>query len=195
MTLGNLQSNLFSTISTGSTFAYGDRSDLRDRKSGFDFRLHVPGLSRYLTLYADSYADDEPNPLDAPRRVVWHPGMYVARFPFFTHADFRLRSRVPKNSPKMKMGLVSSSTTNTGMRTQIRVFSLATLWGGMLEPWKGGLGIGSPLEAVLREAFGRQKEVISFYLAAAQFRMQLRLGTSFSRRIGRLKYSVSTSGS
>lgn len=89
MTLGNLQSNLFSTISTGSTFAYGDRSDPGDRKSGFDFRLHVPGLSRYLTLYADSYADDEPNPLDAPRRVMWHPGMYVARLPFFTHADFR----------------------------------------------------------------------------------------------------------
>jgi hypothetical protein len=45
MTFGSLKDNLFSANSTGSNFAYGDRSDPGDRKSGFDFRLHVPGLS------------------------------------------------------------------------------------------------------------------------------------------------------
>jgi hypothetical protein len=89
MTLHSLKDNLFSSDSTGSTFAYGDRDDPGDRKSAFDFRLHVPGLSHYLTIYADSYADDEPNPLDAPRRVAWNPGVYLARLPYAPHADLR----------------------------------------------------------------------------------------------------------
>lgn len=89
MTLGSLKNNLFSSTSTGTTYAYGDRADPGDRKSGFDFRLHVPGLSNYLTLYADAYADDELNPIDAPRRVAWQPGLYLARLPWQPHMDFR----------------------------------------------------------------------------------------------------------
>ena len=89
ITLGSLKDNLFSSNSTGSNFAYGDRRDPGDRKSAFDFRMHVPGLSEYVTIYADSYADDELNPLDAPRRVVWNPGIYLARVPWLPQADLR----------------------------------------------------------------------------------------------------------
>ena len=89
MTLRGLKDNLFSSNSTGTNFQYGDRSDPGDRKAAFDFRLHVPGLTRYLTMYADSYADDELSPLNAPRRVVWNPGLYLARLPYLPHADFR----------------------------------------------------------------------------------------------------------
>ncbi len=42
-----------------------------------------------MTLYADSYADDELSPIDAPRRVVWHPGIYLARIPRISRADLR----------------------------------------------------------------------------------------------------------
>ena len=90
MTLRTLGRNLFSSGSTGTNFAYGDRADPGDRKSGFDFRLHLPGFSRLITLYADSYADDEPIPVDAPRRVAWHPGIYLARLPKLPHADLRI---------------------------------------------------------------------------------------------------------
>ena len=90
MTLRSLKDNLFSSASTGSTFAYGDRTDPGDRKSGFDFRLHVPGLAKLVTVYADSYADDEVSPLAAPRRVMWSPGIYVARVPGLPHMDLRL---------------------------------------------------------------------------------------------------------
>lgn len=89
MTLGNLKNNLFSTYSPNAGI-YGDRGDPGDRKSGFDFRLHVPGLSDLVTIYADGYADDELNPIDAPRRVPWAPGIYVARLPKLPHMDFRL---------------------------------------------------------------------------------------------------------
>lgn len=90
MTLGSLKDNLFSSNSTGATFAYGDRTDPGDRKSDFDFRLHLPGLEQFVTIYADAYADDELNPIDAPRRVAWQPGIYVSRLPNLPHADFRL---------------------------------------------------------------------------------------------------------
>jgi hypothetical protein len=89
MTLHTLRQNLFSFNSTGNG-VYGDRTDPGDRKSGFDFRLHVPGLGQRLTLYADSYADDEPSPVDAPRRAAWSPGIYLARIPYLPHADLRL---------------------------------------------------------------------------------------------------------
>ncbi len=89
ITAGSLKDNFFSASSTGTNFAYGDRADPGDRKSGFDFRLHVPGLSNVLTIYADGYADDELNPMDAPRRVAWQPGVYLARLPVVTHADLR----------------------------------------------------------------------------------------------------------
>ena len=92
MTLGNLGRNLFSTASTGCGFGYEDRCDPGDRKSAFDFRLHVPGMSNYVTIYADSYADDEVSPIDAPRRVVWSPGLYVARLPVLPHMDFRVEA-------------------------------------------------------------------------------------------------------
>ena len=93
MTLGSLKRNLFSSASTGSgDFGYGDRTDPGDRKSAFDFRLHVPGLRNYVTLYADSYADDELSPVDAPRRVVWSPGVYLARLPLLSHMDLRVEA-------------------------------------------------------------------------------------------------------
>ncbi len=93
MTLGSLRRNLFSTASTGTVFSssypYGDRTDPGDRKSGFDFNLHVPGLRQWVTLYADAYADDELNPIDAPRRVAWSPGIYVSHFPYLPKVDLR----------------------------------------------------------------------------------------------------------
>ncbi len=45
MTLESLKRNLFSFNATGGQF-YGARNDPGDRKSGFDFRLHVPGSAQ-----------------------------------------------------------------------------------------------------------------------------------------------------
>jgi hypothetical protein len=91
MTLHSLKANLFSVSSTGAG-SYASRDDPGDRKSGFDFRLHVPGVNKLITIYADAYADDELNPIDAPRRVVWSPGVYFARLPYLPHADLRLEA-------------------------------------------------------------------------------------------------------
>ena len=66
--------------------------DPGDRHSGFDFRWRVPGLRNYVTLYSDSYADDEPNPIDAPHRSAWGPGIDFTKIPRIRHLDLRVES-------------------------------------------------------------------------------------------------------
>jgi hypothetical protein len=89
MTLHSLKDNLFSANSTSNgTYQYGDRSDPGDRKSDFDMRLHVPYTNHIVTIYAD----DELNPIDAPRRVIWSPGIYLSRLPYLPKADLRVEA-------------------------------------------------------------------------------------------------------
>jgi hypothetical protein len=93
MTLHSLKDNLFSVNSTSTgNYQYGDRSDPGDRKSDFDMRLHVPYTNNIVTIYADAYADDELNPIDAPRRVIWSPGVYFSRLPYLPKADLRVEA-------------------------------------------------------------------------------------------------------
>jgi hypothetical protein len=66
--------------------------DPGDRHSDFDFRWRLPGLRHYVTLYSDSYSDDEPNPIDAPRRSAWGPGIYFTQIPKLRHLDLRVES-------------------------------------------------------------------------------------------------------
>lgn len=97
ITLHSFKTNIFSFNSTGDFTGeagspYGDREDPGDRKSNFDFRYRIPGLRKVVTIYADAYSDDDPSPIDAPRRAVWNPGVYFARLPFLPHMDLRVES-------------------------------------------------------------------------------------------------------
>jgi membrane-associated phospholipid phosphatase len=97
ITLHSFKENVFSFNSTGSYVGngaapYGDRNDPGDRKSNFDFRYKLPFLRKIVTLYADGYSDDDPSPIDAPRRAVWNPGIYFARLPFLPHMDLRVEA-------------------------------------------------------------------------------------------------------
>jgi hypothetical protein len=99
ITFHSFKANVFSFNSTGGgggggggSAGYGDRDDPGDRKSNFDFRYRLPFLSRIVTLYADAYSDDDPSPIDAPRRAIWNPGIYFARLPFLSHMDLRVEA-------------------------------------------------------------------------------------------------------
>lgn len=91
LTLASFVRSFVSFSSTGST-TFGSANDPGDRRSGFDFRWHVPKLRRYVTVYSDSLADDEPNPLDAPRRSAWGPGVYVSQLPGIRNLDVRFET-------------------------------------------------------------------------------------------------------
>jgi hypothetical protein len=97
ITFHTFKQNVFSFNSTGSggcggCIGYGDRDDPGDRKSNFDFSYRLPFLSRIITLYADAYSDDDPSPIDAPRRAIWNPGIYFARLPLLPHMDLRIEA-------------------------------------------------------------------------------------------------------
>lgn len=143
MTLRSLFSNFTSTSSTGTDFGYGDRADPGDRKSGFDFRLHLPRLGHAVTLYADSYADDELSPLAAPRRVMWSPGIYFARFPGLPHVDLRLEMATSEELSQDEGGLrflintqYRDSNTNKGFLLGNAVGRDARVFEGRLGYWK-----------------------------------------------------------
>ncbi|HEX4227608.1 MAG TPA: capsule assembly Wzi family protein [Bryobacteraceae bacterium] len=91
LTTGSVLRSFFGTSSTGST-AYGSANDPGDRRSGFDFLWRLPGLRRLVSIYSDSLADDEPNPLDSPRRSAWAPGIYFSQLPGLRRMDLRFET-------------------------------------------------------------------------------------------------------
>lgn len=91
LTTASILRSFFSTSSTGGT-ASGSSKDPGDRRSGFDFAWRVPGLRRFVTIYSDSLADDEPNPLDSPRRSAWAPGVYLSQLPGLRRMDLRFET-------------------------------------------------------------------------------------------------------
>ena len=80
----------FFSLSAPSPSVKDSSADPGARFSNFDFDYRLPGLRNWVTLYADSFAHDEVNPIDAPRRSAVHPGIYLARFPGLEHLDLRV---------------------------------------------------------------------------------------------------------
>ncbi len=91
LTAKSILRSFFSTASTGGT-SFGSPNDPGDRRSGFDFLWRVPGLRRFVSIYSDSLADDEPNPLDSPRRSAWAPGIYFTQLPRLRRMDLRFET-------------------------------------------------------------------------------------------------------
>ena len=83
-----------SFISVGNNMSTtpGSRADVGDRRGGFDFQYRLPGLRKYVTLYADSFTDDDPSPLAAPRRAALLSGVYFPQLPKLKKVDMRLES-------------------------------------------------------------------------------------------------------
>jgi hypothetical protein len=75
-------------------------TDPGKRTGGFEFSYRVPFVRNWLTVYADSIADDDPSPLAAPRRAGINPGIYVPQLPGLRRLDLRVEAAytdVPSN--------------------------------------------------------------------------------------------------
>jgi hypothetical protein len=83
-----------SFISVGAPLSAtpGTAVDVGDRRGGFDFQYRLPKLRNYVTLYADSFTDDDPSPLSAPHRAAFLSGLYFPRLPGLKKMDLRLES-------------------------------------------------------------------------------------------------------
>ena len=67
----------------------GKNDDPGDRRSALDFNYRVPGVRNWLTLYADSFAEDEFSPVAYPRRSAWWLGFFMPKIPHLNNLQFR----------------------------------------------------------------------------------------------------------
>jgi hypothetical protein len=66
------------------------RDDPGARFGTFDFSYRLPLMRKWVTLYTDSLAHDDVNPISAPRRSAYMPGLYLSHFPGLEKLDFRV---------------------------------------------------------------------------------------------------------
>jgi len=77
----------FQNVSAAEKFS---RNDPGARFGSFDFNYRLPFVRNWLSLYSDSEAHDDVNPISAPRRAGVRPGIYLSHFPVLTHLDLRV---------------------------------------------------------------------------------------------------------
>jgi membrane-associated phospholipid phosphatase len=63
---------------------------LGDGRTSADFSYRLPGFRKLLTLYGETFSDDEPSPIPYMRRNASQGGLYLARVPGLSHLDLRL---------------------------------------------------------------------------------------------------------
>jgi len=83
LTLHSLGRSLFSSRNASGI------DDPGDRRSTFDFSYRIPGLRNWLTLYDDSFVEDEFSPIGYPRRAAQDAGIYMPQLPRLHSMDFR----------------------------------------------------------------------------------------------------------
>jgi hypothetical protein len=66
------------------------RQDPGARFGSFDFNYRLPFVRSWLSLYCDSEAHDDVNPISAPRRAAVRPGIYLSHFPRAHAFDLRV---------------------------------------------------------------------------------------------------------
>ena len=110
--------------------------DPGDRRTGFDFRYKIPRLRKWLVLYNDSFAEDEPNPIAYPRRSAMNPGIYVPQIPRLPKLDFRAEG-IYTNLPGLRDTAFFYSNT--------RYAEGFTSYGQLLGSWIGRQGSGYQL--------------------------------------------------
>jgi hypothetical protein len=89
ITLHTFLKSFFSVQNVSYAEKYS-RDDPGARFGSFDFNYRLPFVRNWLSLYSDSEAHDDVNPISAPRRSGVRPGIYLSHFPALTHLDLRV---------------------------------------------------------------------------------------------------------
>lgn len=111
----------------------GTSSDPGDRRSTFDFSYRVPYIRDYLTMYADSFVEDEVSPLGSTRPSM-RLGMFVPKLPRLPKLELRMEG-VYTDVPGQKAGagfIYSNGRYRSGYTNN----------GNLLASWIGRYGRG-----------------------------------------------------
>lgn len=87
ITVGSVRHALFSTSN-----GVGRGIDPGDRRATADFTYRLPGMRNWLTLYDDSFVEDEISPIGYPRRAAHTPGLYLSHVPGVPRLDMRVEA-------------------------------------------------------------------------------------------------------
>ncbi|MFZ0635180.1 MAG: capsule assembly Wzi family protein, partial [Candidatus Acidiferrales bacterium] len=153
LTLQSFWETYTSAVSSESP-NYTARINPGKRSGGFDFSYRLPFLRNWLTVYADSIADDDPSPLSAPLRAGISPGIYLARVPGVPKLDLRVEAAYTN---------VPSSGAQPGKYIYFddHYHDLYTNRGVLMGNWIGRDGEG--VEAWSRYWFGAQRWIAASY--------------------------------
>jgi hypothetical protein len=91
VTLHTFLRSFFSLSGTDIATKFSNR-DPGARFGAFDFSYRLPYLRNWLTLYTDSFAHDDVNPISAPRRAAIRPGIFLSHVPGVPKLDFRVEA-------------------------------------------------------------------------------------------------------
>jgi hypothetical protein len=80
----------FFSVQNVSLEEKNSRNDPGARFGTFDFSYRLPFMRKWLTLYTDSLVHDDVNPISAPRRSAYRPGIYLSHFPGLEKLDLRV---------------------------------------------------------------------------------------------------------
>jgi hypothetical protein len=89
VTLRTFLKGFFDTNDTNAGEKFS-RDDPGARFSAFNFSYRLPFVRKYLTLYTDSEIHDDLDPVSAPRRAAYRPGIYLSQLPGVKRLDLRV---------------------------------------------------------------------------------------------------------
>lgn len=135
-----------------SSVGYAPSQNPGERNGGFDFAYRLPGARDWITLYGDLASRDDPNPLDAPRRAAWSPGLYFAWIPYIPKLDLRVEA-VNTNAPSQSPG----SRNGRFFYWETFYHDLYTNKNNLIGDWIGREGLG--LQAWSTYWFGERNTI------------------------------------
>jgi hypothetical protein len=131
-TLGTFVNSLFDT---GGELPGGLSKSFRT--TGLDFTYRIPKLRKWLTLYADGFADDQIIYYPGyPERAVWRTGIYVPMFPGLRKLDLRVEGGYTNNP-------LGKGYSSGNYYTANRYLNGYTNDGNLLGSWMGRAGQGT----------------------------------------------------
>jgi membrane-associated phospholipid phosphatase len=106
-----------------STFGlHHGNSPIGDGRSAVDFSYRVPKMRNWLTIYGDTFQEDEISPFNRPYKAAFQAGLYLAKFPKVSKLDLRMEGGTmsPINFPTCQSCYYGNSQyvngyTNNGM--------------------------------------------------------------------------------
>ena len=128
--------NLLRSYKPGANSGSGGPNDPADGRSAFDFSYRLPGVRDWLTLYGDSFTEDEFSPISYPRKSSFRGGIYMPKLPRIPALDLRVEG-VFTDIPNLDLGQdAGTEYFNTHFRSGY------TNFGQIIGSWIGREGRG-----------------------------------------------------